>query len=98
MSQEGLDVLTVAETAEALGLTERGVQHRLRRGTMRGIRVGERLWVIPRDEVDAWRERGRLKPGRPPKEPTAADLRSDIVEHQDALEEARRRIRGETED
>ena len=63
----GHDMLTVAETARALGLSERGIQDRLRRGTMRGIRIGQRLWVVPRDEVEAWQEKGKLRPGRPRK-------------------------------
>ena len=66
--KESLDVLTVAETAAALGLTVRGVQHRLQRGMMRGIRIGERVWVIPRSEVEKWRERGRSPRGRKPRQ------------------------------
>ena len=63
----GRDLLTVAETAQELGLTVRGVQERLRRGLMRGERVSPRLWMIPRAEVERWRTLGRQKPGRKPK-------------------------------
>ncbi len=89
------DMLTVAEAAQELGITVRGVQERLLRGAMRGERLTPRMWVIPREEVERWRGKGRLKPGRPPKEPTADELHRGIAEHQDALEEGRRRIRGE---
>ncbi|MFN8558092.1 MAG: helix-turn-helix domain-containing protein [Dehalococcoidia bacterium] len=59
------EMLTVAEAAQELGLTVRGVQERLLRGVMRGERLTPRMWVIPRTEVETWKERGRLKPGRP---------------------------------
>lgn len=60
-------MLTVQETAEELGITTRGVQHRLERGLMRGERVSPRLWMIPRTEVDRWREVGKLPRGRKPR-------------------------------
>ena len=63
--QEELDVLTIAEAARELGLAERTVVDRIHRGAMRGIRVGQRVWVVPRDEVEQWRSRGKLKAGRP---------------------------------
>ena len=59
------DMLTVAEAAEELGLTVRGVQERLLRGAMRGERLTPRMWVIPREEVERWRGKGKMKPGRP---------------------------------
>ena len=64
------EMLTVAEAADALGLTVRGVQERLRRGTLRGIHPSPRIWLIPRDEVERWRNKGKLKPGRPRKQQT----------------------------
>lgn len=60
-------MLTVVEAADALGLTVRGVQDRLKRGLMTGERVSPRLWMIPRAEVERWKEVGRLKRGRKPK-------------------------------
>ena len=69
MGQEGeRNMLTVAEAAEELGISVRGVQERLLRGAMRGERLTPRMWVIPRDEVERWRDKGRLKPGRPRKQ------------------------------
>jgi hypothetical protein len=64
---------------------------------MQGVKVNPRLWLVPRDEVDRWRGKGRLKPGRPRKDPSLQDAARENVEHQDALEETRRRIRGETD-
>lgn len=61
------DLLTVAETAEELGLTVRGIQARLKRGALRGVRPSPRIWLVPRDEVEAWKDRGKMKPGRPRK-------------------------------
>ena len=57
---------TVAEVAELLGLSVRGVAHRLERGQMKGVKVNPRLWLVPRDEVEAWKGRGKLPPGRKP--------------------------------
>ncbi len=60
-------MLTVQETAEELGLTIRGVQNRLLRGSMQGERVSPRLWMIPRGEVERWRALGKQRPGRKPR-------------------------------
>jgi excisionase family DNA binding protein len=70
MVQGGRDLLTVAEVAEELGLTVRGVQDRLLRGLMRGERVSPRLWMVPRTEVERWKALGRQRPGRKPKRET----------------------------
>ena len=61
------DLLTVVEAAQALGLSPRGVLARLERGAMQGHRVNQRLWLVPRAEVERWQQTGRLKPGRKPK-------------------------------
>jgi excisionase family DNA binding protein len=58
--------MTVQEAAEALGLSIRGVRERIERGEMQAQRMGARLWVIPRGEVERWRGRGKLKPGPKP--------------------------------
>jgi excisionase family DNA binding protein len=60
------DLLTIAEAAAVLGLTVRGVQERVRRRHMHGVRVSPRLWLIPRSEVERAKEAGRLKPGPKP--------------------------------
>ena len=57
-------MLTVTEVADQLGLSVRGVAHRLERGIMRGVKVNPRLWLVPSDEVERWRDSGRLRPGR----------------------------------
>lgn len=59
---------TVAETAAELGLSIRGVLNRLEKGQMQGERVTPRLWLIPHAEVEAWKQKGRLKVGRPRRE------------------------------
>lgn len=59
--------LTVGEAAEVLGLKPRAVERRLKLGIMKGERAGQRVWMIPRDEVERWRERGRLAPGPKPR-------------------------------
>jgi excisionase family DNA binding protein len=63
MSAEERDLITVSEAAAILGISNRAVSKRLENGHMRGERVHPRLWLIPREEVDRWREIGRMKPG-----------------------------------
>jgi len=95
MSEQERNMVTVAEAAQELGISVRAIQHRIERGQMKGERISARLWLIPRDEVERWKQLGRQRPGRKPKEPTTEQVRRDIAEHQDALDEVRRRIRGE---
>jgi excisionase family DNA binding protein len=59
----GVEYVTVQEAAAALGLSDRGIRERIERGEMRAVRLGPRMWAIPRDELDRWRGTGRLKPG-----------------------------------
>lgn len=59
-----MDVYTVAAAARELGITEQALRHRIRRGEVRAQRIGARLWVIEKEEVERWRNQGRLKPGR----------------------------------
>jgi len=77
MTSEDFDIMTVAEAAKELGLSERAVQDRLQRGVMRGRRIGERVWVVSRAEVDKWKERGKIRPGRPRRESTQGHDRDD---------------------
>ncbi|MGE3597360.1 MAG: helix-turn-helix domain-containing protein [Dehalococcoidia bacterium] len=55
--------MRVPEAAQALGMSVSGVRTRLERGQMQGKRVGPRLWLIPRDEVERWKTLGRQKTG-----------------------------------
>ena len=73
MAEEVSDLLTVAQAAEELGVSVSTIQVRLRQGTMRGVQPSPKLWLVPRAEVDAWRSRGKLRPGRPRKDPGGAD-------------------------
>lgn len=56
--------MTLTDAAKELGVDVSTLRYRLKRGDMRGEKVGPRAWMIPVDEVEAWRDRGRLKPGR----------------------------------
>ena len=58
---------TVAEAAEALGLTRNGVLKRIQRGEMAARRIGARILVIPASEVERWRKLGKQRPGPRPK-------------------------------
>jgi excisionase family DNA binding protein len=64
-------MLTVADAARELGMSARAILNRIQRGEMQAQRMGARLWVVPRVEVERWREVGRLKPG--PKRHRPAD-------------------------
>ena len=61
------DYMTVSEAAQALGVSERAIHKRIAAGLMRAERFGALVWQIPTEEVDRWREIGRLRPGRKPK-------------------------------
>ena len=64
---EERDLLTLQEVATELGLPVRTVQNRVRAGHMRGERIHPRLWMVPRSELERWREIRRLKPGPKPR-------------------------------
>ena len=59
--------MTITEAAQVLGLHRATVHRRLESGVMRGERVHEKLWLIPREEAERWRDKGRLPVGRPRK-------------------------------
>jgi excisionase family DNA binding protein len=61
------ELMTTAQVAETLGLTEQAVRLRLKRGHMAGRKVG-RDWIVTRAEVERWRERGRMRAPRKPKQ------------------------------
>lgn len=54
--------MTVSEAADALGISHRAVLSRIKNGTLRAVKVNPRLWLIPRAEVEAWREFGKARP------------------------------------
>ena len=72
-----MDYLTVSQAAELLGISPRGVRQRIDRGEMQAVRVNPRLLMIPREEVERWQGRGKLKsgpkPGRAGKERGVSD-------------------------
>ena len=88
------DMVTVREAARQLGISPLAVQQRIANGEMEAVRITARLLLVPRSEVERWKAVGRRKGGRPRKEPSAAEHRRDEAAHDDALDEARRRISG----
>ena len=61
--------MTVTQAAHALDLAPQTIQARLKRGAMRGVLVHPRLWLIPKSEVERWRQLGRQKTGPKPRQP-----------------------------
>jgi excisionase family DNA binding protein len=61
-------MVTVTEAAAELGVSGAAINKRLQRGDMRGVKVNPRLWLIPAEEVERWKQRGRLRPGPKPRE------------------------------
>ena len=59
-------MVSVTQAAEQLGVDKRTIHRRLERGEMRGMRVHEKLWLVPQAEVERWKQRGKLKPGPKP--------------------------------
>ena len=55
--------MTVQEAADALGISVRGVQYRLKRGLLPGRSVAGRVWFIPREAVEQAKAAGRIPPG-----------------------------------
>lgn len=58
-----LDFLTVSQASRELGITTQGVRDRIERGQMTAQQVSPKLWLIPRSEVERWKELGRQKTG-----------------------------------
>lgn len=65
--------LTVEEAAALLGLSVAGVRRRIQRGDLKARRVGARLWLIPREEVERAQSAGKLKPGPKPRQAPAGE-------------------------
>ena len=72
--------MTIAEASRVLGLHHATVHRRLQSGVMRGERVHEKLWLIPREEVERFRGVGKLKRGpKPNRNKTCAACRVPFV-------------------
>ena len=67
------EYLTATQAAALLGVPPRTVAYRLQRGYMRGVKMTTRLWLIPRSEVEAWKDHPPLPRGRRPGSATQAD-------------------------
>jgi len=53
--------LSVAETAEALGVTGARVRQLLIGKRLAGQKVGQRAWIVPAGEVERYRDSGALR-------------------------------------
>ena len=58
--------MTIAGAVRVLGLHRATVHRRLQAGVMHGERIHAKLWLIPRAELERWRDKGRL-PTSPPR-------------------------------
>ena len=73
--------MTVTQAAEVLGLSPAGVRRRIERGEMKANLISPRLWVIPVEEVERWKQLGKLRPGpRPGSRRRTASDSSDAFE------------------
>ena len=86
--------MSISEAAAAIGIAETTLRDRIRNGQVKAERIGKRVLVIPESEVERLRGAGRMKPGPKPRT-AASERRQDEAEHDAALDDARRRIRGE---
>jgi excisionase family DNA binding protein len=50
------NIITVAEAAEILGITERGVRKAIAEGRLQARKFGQRSWAISRRSVEAYKE------------------------------------------
>jgi excisionase family DNA binding protein len=66
MNGEDLKFLSVAETAERLGLTRSRVNQLISKGVLPATRVGRSFMINERD-LNSAKERNTKKTGRPPK-------------------------------
>lgn len=74
--------MTLVEAAAALGLSVSALRTRAEKGYIQAEKVGPRMWLIPRDEVEKWKGKGRLKAweGRQLREKNTATDSSDAFE------------------
>lgn len=61
--------MTVTQAAAALGIDVATVRRHIERGLMRAEKINPRLYLIPDEEIEAWKNRPdpRLKRGPKPK-------------------------------
>ena len=64
-------MMTTADAAKELGISQVAVRYRLEKGLMQGKSVAGKLWLIPRAEVERWKALGRQKPGPKRREKSA---------------------------
>lgn len=73
-----MDMVTVKEAAEALGITERAVRYRIEQELLKAERAGPWMWLISKKELARARceelkpgpkPKGKAKPRRPPASP-----------------------------
>ena len=61
-------MVTATEAADELGISRYAVLKRIASGHFPGaVRATRRLWLIPREDVERAKARGRLRPGRKPR-------------------------------
>jgi excisionase family DNA binding protein len=60
------DFMTVPEAAVALGLSESAVRNRLKKGYLRGEKLGP-MWLVPKSEVERWLRHPRMRAPKAPK-------------------------------
>ena len=65
------EMMTTNEAAALLGMTRQGVRALIVRGALPARRIGARLYVLRRAEVEAYRQTrvGKPKRGRPSRRP-----------------------------
>lgn len=57
-----MEYLTTTEAAKVIGIPTRTLLNRIKAGIIQAERAGPRAWLVPRTEVEKWRNRGRLRP------------------------------------
>ncbi len=65
---DGLDVMSVAQAAESLGIDPDAIHRQSALGKIELIRLGPRTVVIRREEVERYRRENLGRRGRPRKE------------------------------
>jgi excisionase family DNA binding protein len=61
------DLLSVAQAAQELGLAPVSIRHAIMRGTLGVVRLDGRTNLVPRSELERYRQEHLRKRGRPAK-------------------------------